>query len=45
MTVEANSYDEAVEKAYDYTDRIIHVNNMPWYDLRTMDHQLKKRSN
>ena len=42
VTISAESYDEAKEKAYDYAKRIIHVNNKPWYDLRTIDHQLMK---
>lgn len=40
VTVKAESYGEAREKAYEYTKRIIHVNNRPWYELRTIDHQL-----
>ena len=41
VTVTADNYSEAKQKAYDYTRRIVLVNNLPWYQLRTIDHELK----
>lgn len=38
VTVTADNYFDAMEQAYDYTKRIILVNNMPWYSLRTIEH-------
>lgn len=40
VTIEADSYSKAREEAYDYTKRIVLINNMPWYKLRTIDHEL-----
>lgn len=39
VTVTADSYEWALEQAYEYTKRIILVNNMPWYSLRTIEHE------
>jgi len=40
VIVEADNIDEAIEKAIDYTRKIVLVNNMAWYNLRTIDHNL-----
>lgn len=39
VTVAAKDYWQAIEKAYEYTSRIIHVNNRPWYGTRTIEHR------
>ena len=40
VTIESDDYFDALEQAYDYTKRIVHVNNLPWYELRTVNHKL-----
>jgi len=40
VIVQANSKEEATEKAREYTSRIILVGNSPWYDQRIIDHNL-----
>lgn len=40
VTVESDDYLDAIAQAYDYTKRIIHINNLPWYSLRTIEHEL-----
>lgn len=41
VRVEADNYHEALDKAYDYTMRVVLVDNRSWEDSRIIKHKLE----